>query len=77
VQWFCSGLERKTTPVLGHHIAHYGFFVTFRGADFSHSVLMRRERIAESGFRLESRKVTMNHIIMEQERGAEPVPGAP
>jgi hypothetical protein len=47
--------------------AHYRLFVTFRGADFSHSVPMRRERIAKSGSRLRSRKVRENHIINREQ----------
>jgi hypothetical protein len=46
-----------------YYIAHYRFSLTFRGADFSHSVVMRRERIAKSDSQLRSRKVTKNHII--------------
>src|SRR4051812_36263444 len=37
------------------HATQYRFIVTFRDADFSHSVLMRRERITKSGSRLGSR----------------------
>jgi hypothetical protein len=45
------------------HIAHYRFFVTFRGADFRHSIETQQSKIESPNFRLGSRKVTMNHII--------------
>src|SRR6266508_4508468 len=45
------------------HNAHYGFIVTFRGANFWHRVLMRHCGIGSTSFRLEPRKVAMNHIM--------------
>ena len=52
--------------LLNYHTAHYRFFVTFRGADFRHSIETQQSKIESPNFRLGSRKVTMNHIIMSE-----------
>ncbi len=54
-----------TNPLIMNN-AHYRFIVTFRGANFWHRVLMRHCGIGSTSFRLEPRKVTMNHIIVRE-----------
>ena len=54
-----------TNPLIMNN-AHYRVIVTFRGANFWHRVLMRHCGIGSTSFRLEPRKVTMNHIIVRE-----------